>query len=380
MELRKLYKNFFVGGNLDVIFLSDHGMMNVYPRNVVDYSTYLDKRTYTVAGDSPIFEIKPKNGKKNYKKYSFLLLSLLILIFFLSTDVNYDRNYDIILNQLRRNAQNNQNKFKVYNTSAELPERYHANHPQFGPIIIEYAVGYGKKAGGAHGYDNKDPNMRAILIMVGDSFKLAQQMEKAKNVNLYNLCCRNLVLAANKSKNRCYQNNGHSDVNLVWGTVIRQIQSTPTPIKSLYYWPTPKKTTLLSKIQTYQSGIAHIQPTPHRLPVYNTQASAFQWPTHNHQAVSLQSKIAQMMSTQLPTQYAQPTPQWNQHAPPQWNNQQYPPTPYNNMHSTIAPAPTTQWQNQQYMNPYAQIPYSHNNHVGYNNHPMNVAPPTFGVH
>lgn len=65
MKLRELYKNYFVGGNLDVIFLSDHGMMNVHPRNVVNYSTHLDKSTYTVAGSSPIFEIKPVKSKKN---------------------------------------------------------------------------------------------------------------------------------------------------------------------------------------------------------------------------------------------------------------------------------------------------------------------------
>lgn len=254
--------------------------------------------------------------------------------------MHYDRNYNIILNQLRRNSHNNQYKFKVYNTSAELPERYHANHPDFGPIIVEYAVGYGTKVGGTHGYDNKDPNMHAILIMVGDFFLIGQQMKRAKNINLYNLFCRNLMLSASKNKNRCYHNHGHSDVDMIWGTVIREIQS--KPIISAYDWPTQTKTRLLPRIQSHQSGTLHIQPTPHRLSVYNARAKAlespYQWPTNNPQAVSLHSKIAQMKSTQLPTQSTQPTSQWNQHAPSQWNNQWHP--YFGNSFKRLAPKKT----------------------------------------
>lgn len=64
MEKRQQLKNRFVGNDLELIIVSDHGMMNVKPDHVFDYSMNLDKNTYAVAGNSPIFEIKPTHGKK----------------------------------------------------------------------------------------------------------------------------------------------------------------------------------------------------------------------------------------------------------------------------------------------------------------------------
>jgi predicted AlkP superfamily pyrophosphatase or phosphodiesterase len=48
--------------------------------------------------------------------------------------------------------------------------------------------------GGAHGYDNRNPDMYSIFYAVGPSFKKGYVLTELDNIDVYNLICRILEL------------------------------------------------------------------------------------------------------------------------------------------------------------------------------------------
>lgn len=48
---------------VNVIHLSDHGMINVKPPNFINITQYIPYGTYKWGGASPVLEVIPKEGK-----------------------------------------------------------------------------------------------------------------------------------------------------------------------------------------------------------------------------------------------------------------------------------------------------------------------------
>lgn len=48
---------------VNVIHLSDHGMLNVKPKNFINVTQYLQHGTYYYGGTSPCLQFIPKQGK-----------------------------------------------------------------------------------------------------------------------------------------------------------------------------------------------------------------------------------------------------------------------------------------------------------------------------
>lgn len=177
-----------LASRLNVIFLSDHGMLSVKLSDMIDLNKYTDNSTYTMYGSSPVIQIVPKSG-----------------------------HFDNVLNSLREAAKK-VGHFKVY-TNEELPERWHyRNDLRVGPItivadlgyifndFIPHVVNYFKQQNlvktddvyGVHGYDNEEESMRAIFMAKGPAFKSRFQGKAFDNVDLYYLFCKVLNLKAPK--------------------------------------------------------------------------------------------------------------------------------------------------------------------------------------
>lgn len=63
---------------VNVIYLSDHGMVGVSPPNFIDITEFLANDTYDIYGSSPVLQIVPKdrsktkqNLKKKRKRFHF---------------------------------------------------------------------------------------------------------------------------------------------------------------------------------------------------------------------------------------------------------------------------------------------------------------------
>ncbi|MBC8044141.1 MAG: alkaline phosphatase family protein, partial [Rhizobacter sp.] len=95
---------------------------------------------------------------------------------------------------------------KVYRKS-EVPMRFHYQASRrISPVVLVADEGWSistrnffegikaKNAGGAHGYDNQLPSMRALFIAHGQGFKQATTVEPFENVHLYELMCHLLSL------------------------------------------------------------------------------------------------------------------------------------------------------------------------------------------
>lgn len=49
---------------VNVIYMSDHGMVGVPPSNFIDLTEFLEENTYDIYGSSPVLQIVPKDPSK----------------------------------------------------------------------------------------------------------------------------------------------------------------------------------------------------------------------------------------------------------------------------------------------------------------------------
>lgn len=99
--------------NINVIYLSDHGMDSLTSPNFIDITTTLTNGTYTIHGNSPVLQIVPSPGKE-------------IEIF----------------DKLSAHAKTN-GHYSVYNIKT-IPKRWHClNNQRMGPIIAVADINYG---------------------------------------------------------------------------------------------------------------------------------------------------------------------------------------------------------------------------------------------
>ena len=157
------------GDKINLIILSDHGMAPVTPVKYVNLKSVApDRMIASMAGGNPVYLVKAADGKTD---------SLLTLL-------------------------NKVNGIKAWKKS-ELPEHWHYGTNSRIPEVVvvadsSWSIGTRPDAsgirGGAHGYDNSNPDMHSIFYAAGPAFKKNYRFNELKNVDVYNLVCKILKL------------------------------------------------------------------------------------------------------------------------------------------------------------------------------------------
>ena len=149
---------------LDVILVSDHGMIEISDDRVIVLDKLIDLESVEITDWAPVTAIRPNPGKKD--------------------DV-YDR--------LKKSEEN----YTVY-LKEDLPEHYrYKNHRRVQDIVLIAEPGYtvtsrerlaaGEITGGTHGYDYRILEMHGVFIARGPSFKDGQKIAGFQNIHLYEL-------------------------------------------------------------------------------------------------------------------------------------------------------------------------------------------------
>lgn len=160
---------------LNMILVSDHGMVKVPQQQVIALDQLFDeKKAALVLWTPEIVSIFPKKGE-------------------------LDTIYQQLKTALPAQA-------RVYKKS-ELPDRWHySNSKRIAPLLVVPEPGWrliqqhkqkewlqkpGRSAvTGSHGYDNNTPQMQAIFIGHGPAFTPGSQIPAFANIEVYNLMCR----------------------------------------------------------------------------------------------------------------------------------------------------------------------------------------------
>ncbi|MGE3465447.1 MAG: ectonucleotide pyrophosphatase/phosphodiesterase [Pyrinomonadaceae bacterium] len=168
---------------VNVILVSDHGMAPYFLRNTTfldDHFDFADAKE--IIWTNEIVQIFPKEGMK---------------------DAIYAKIRDL--------------KHTTCWKKGEIPARLHYNDGlRVAPIVCSSEIGWittshqrydawykdqpeKNRPRGAHGYDNKYPEMGAIFVAYGPAFKRGYMAEPFENVEVYNLMCK--ILGLEPAKN-----------------------------------------------------------------------------------------------------------------------------------------------------------------------------------
>lgn len=166
-----------IAGKVNLIFLSDHGMAEISPDKAVYLDDYIKNEWVEIMdGTNPIFLIDAKN-------------------------VYYDTIYSVIKNIPHINAWKRE----------EVPSRLHySKNVRIKDFVLLAENGWSIYTsrekqileGGAHGFDNQNPDMHAIFYAVGPAFKTGYISQPINNVDLYPLLCKllNIIPAKNEGQ------------------------------------------------------------------------------------------------------------------------------------------------------------------------------------
>ena len=158
-----------IADNLNVLVVSDHGMTEVHPEQVIDLSAYTDLSDVTTAGAGPTVFLSSDSRKRLTTVYNDL--------------------------QQLPNAQ-------VY-WKRDIPERWHyRDHERIPEVLIVAEEGWtlmpmGHGPGmprGTHGYDNDLSSMQAIFVADGPAFKSGYSRKVFENIHIYPLLAHILDL------------------------------------------------------------------------------------------------------------------------------------------------------------------------------------------
>ncbi len=157
------------GDRINLIILSDHGMAPVSPLKYINIKSLAPSRMIaSVSGGNPVYLVTPAEGKTD---------SLLFML-------------------------NRAKGMKAWKKS-ELPARWHYGTNSRIPEIVvladsSWSIGTRPDGsgirGGAHGYDNSNPDMYSIFYASGPAFKKNYSLSELNNVDVYNLVCKILKL------------------------------------------------------------------------------------------------------------------------------------------------------------------------------------------
>lgn len=174
-ELGKLDPN----GNINLMIVSDHGMIEVTSDKKVVLDDYIDPEKLDIISYSPALMFNVEDG------------------------------YESSIYESLKNSEKN---YKVY-SKEDIPERYHLKNnirvPEFLMVADEgYTIntkdyfdsrGDSYPSGGAHGFDNANPKMDAFFIAHGPSFKKGLKLGRIENVHLYEVMAK--ILNVNPAPN-----------------------------------------------------------------------------------------------------------------------------------------------------------------------------------
>ncbi|XP_046393109.1 ectonucleotide pyrophosphatase/phosphodiesterase family member 5-like isoform X2 [Ischnura elegans] len=169
---------------VNMIVVSDHGLLTVTPSRIIDLSTTVNTSLYTVPNYSPTLHIHPLEGYE-----------------------------DVVFQQLSSRAASE--AFTVYRKD-DMPERWHTKYSRRAPPIIAVADGgyvfqdfyykmdyYRKKFNitpsrnqtyGVHGYDNSLESMHSFFFAWGPLFKKGYVIPPFESVDLFPLVSKILGL------------------------------------------------------------------------------------------------------------------------------------------------------------------------------------------
>lgn len=162
-----------LAGQVDLIVVSDHGMVKATRAQTIVLDDYVSLDSLTVVDWSPITAIAPNPGAARYV---------------------YDRLHGA------------HPKFDVY-WKADVPARFHYDSgARIMPIIGIAADGWrvttrararnqaASWSGGDHGYDNQLPSMQTLFVAAGPSFRQGTTVPSLANVHIYPLIAHILGL------------------------------------------------------------------------------------------------------------------------------------------------------------------------------------------
>jgi len=163
-----------IGLPVDIIFVSDHGMIDIDKSNIIPIPTAVDTMKFVVNNQNSLVNIFTKDPS-------------------------------FVMNTYRDLLSKEKNEYKVY-LNSNLPQNwfYGGNddkHGRAGDIILvaQYPKTFNNKAGkGMHGFDpEKVAEMGASFMAWGPSFKKGIIIEQFKNVEVYHLLSTMLRLQIN---------------------------------------------------------------------------------------------------------------------------------------------------------------------------------------
>ena len=163
-----------IGLPVDIIFVSDHGMISIDKRNIIQIPAAIDTMTFVVNNQNSLVNIFAKDPSAIMETYKKLLTQ-------------------------------EKSEYKVY-LNSNLPQNWHYGgkddkYKRAGDIILvaQYPKTFNNKAGkGMHGFDpEKVEEMGASFMAWGPSFKKGITIEPFKNVEVYHLISTILGLPIN---------------------------------------------------------------------------------------------------------------------------------------------------------------------------------------
>ncbi len=156
--------------SINLMIVSDHGMIEVSPSRKVTLDNYIDVNKIEIISYSPA------------------------LMFNVEGEGEIE-----IFESLKKNEEN----FKVY-LKENIPDRYHLKNNSRVPEILMVADegytintkqffesrGSDYPSGGAHGFDNANPKMDAIFVAYGPAFKKEVKLGRFENIHLYEVMAK----------------------------------------------------------------------------------------------------------------------------------------------------------------------------------------------
>lgn len=170
---------------LNVIILSDHGMINTTPTKFINLTQWLPSHNVKIYGNSPVLQLYPET-------------------------IEVEDLYKILLN-----ASSLEKTFKVYRNK-DLPDRWkYRNERRTGPVTVVaeesfafddmwqtaqwYATNFNipltnDSQYGIHGYDNELSSMHSLFLAKGPLIKQHHKVAPFNTVDLFHLFCEILEL------------------------------------------------------------------------------------------------------------------------------------------------------------------------------------------
>ena len=168
--IRKL-KQTKLSQDVNVILLSDHGMVDTNRSYVIELKNYLPPDWYKLYGSLAVYGLFPQKGREND-----------------------------IYNRLKE-VSDKYGQFKVYKKKDIPSEFYYRNNRRIAPIVIVAEEGWTFTEDlddkhiktylkGAHGYNNSLPSMRPFFLATGPYFKSDYiYTTEFENIDIYPLMC-----------------------------------------------------------------------------------------------------------------------------------------------------------------------------------------------